>query len=273
MIYNGFMYKIIATDLDETLLNSQKHVSKQDIQSISELTDTKLVIATGRGFEAVQENLKEIGQYNKENQYLISFNGGVITENKENKILYAELMPFEDAKMLFEIGLKYDVCIHVYALDCCYAYRMFKSEKELLNAGSFNVSEFFNPDIEFLRNKKIAKVLFCKEDMPYLRNIKKEIDLDDKFAISFSSNRYLEINPKGINKGKGLLKLCEILNVDIKDTIGVGDNINDIELIQTAGLGIGVNNTLDEAKPICDVILNSTNNENPITEIIDRFIK
>ena len=68
------MYKIIATDLDETLLNDRKHVSKDDIETISKLTDCKLVIATGRGFEAVQANLKEINQYNQENQYLISFN-------------------------------------------------------------------------------------------------------------------------------------------------------------------------------------------------------
>ena len=267
------MYKIIASDLDETLLDSQKHASKQDIETINNLTDTYFVCATGRGFDSTQEVLKEIGQYNKPNTYLISFNGGVITENKDNKILYSKLMPFEDALELFNIGLKYDICIHVYTLDCCYAYRIFENESNILTTGKFHFQTFDTPDISFLKDKQIAKLLFCKEDMNYLRQIKKDMNLDDKYSISFSSNRYLELNPKGINKGISLSKLCEILNVDIKDTIGVGDNINDLELIQTAGLGIGVKNSLDEIKPYCDVILDSTNNESPITEIVNKYIK
>lgn len=267
------MYKIIAADLDETLLNSKKHVSDKDIETISKLTDTYFVCATGRGFDSTQEVLKEIGQYNKPNTYLISFNGGVITENKDNRIIYSKLLPFEDAQALFNLGLKYDVCIHVYTLDCCYAYHIFENEYNMLSAGRFHFERFDTPDISFLKDKQIAKVLFCKEDMSYLRMIRNQINLDDKYSISFSSNRYLEINPKGINKGIGLSKLCEYLNIDIKDTIGVGDNINDIELIQDSGLGIGVKNTLDEIKPYCDVILDSSNNESPITEIVDKYVK
>lgn len=267
------MYEIIASDLDETLLNDQKHVSKADIDTISKLTDTKFVIATGRGFEAVQANLKEIGQYNMSNQYLISFNGGVITECKNNRILYSHLMPFSDVQKLFNIGLKYDVCIHIYTLECCYAYRLFENEKNNLLDGSFNLKTFNNTNLDFFKDKKIAKVLFCKEDMNYLRKVKEEMDLDEEYSISFSSNRYLEINPKGIDKGSGLNKLCEILNVDIKNTIAVGDNLNDLSMIKTAGLGIGVKNSIEDIKKDCDVILDYTNNEDPITHIIDKYIK
>lgn len=265
------MYKIIATDLDETLLNDQKHVSKTDIDTISNLTQCKLVIATGRGYEAVQANLKEIDQFNKENQYLISFNGGVISENKNNRILYSKLMEFDEVQEVFNLGLKYNVCIHVYTLECCYCYRLFEKEKQLLTQGSFHIQEFNTTDLSFLKDKKIAKVLFCKIDIPYLKKIRKEIDLDDRFSISFSSDRYLEINPKGVNKGLGLLKLCEILNIDIKDTIGVGDNINDIELIQNSGIGIGVKNTIPEVIPYCDEIIDVDNNHNPITYIANKY--
>lgn len=267
------MYKIIATDLDETLLNDEKHVSRADIDTISKLSGTKLVIATGRGFEAVQSNLKEIGQYNAPEQYLISFNGGVITECKDNKILYSHLMPFEDAKELFNIGLKYDVCIHIYTLDCCYAYRLFEDERKNLVGGSFNLKTFDDNSLESFKDKKIAKVLYCKKDMDYLRKIKDEINMDDKYSISFSSGRYLEINPKGIDKGVGLQKLCEILNVNIKDTIAVGDNLNDLPMLKVAGLGIGVKNSIDDIKPDLDVLLDYTNNEDPITHIVEKYIK
>ena len=267
------MYKLIVTDLDETLLNDDKHVSKADIETISKLIDCKLVIATGRGFEAVQASLKEIGQYNMPNQYLISFNGGVITECKDNKILYSKLMPFEDVKMLFNIGLKYDVCIHIYTLDCCYAYRLFENERNNLIGGSFALDTFEDTSLEFFKDKKIAKVLFCKEDMDYLRMIKKQINLDDRFSISFSSNRYLEINPLGIDKGVGLKKLCQLLDIDIKDTIAVGDNLNDLSMIKVAGLGIGVKNSLDDIKDDLDVLLDYTNNEDPLTHIVEKYVK
>lgn len=273
MKYNsiGKMYKIIATDLDETLLNSQKHVSKDDLQTISNLNDCYFIIATGRGFKAVESTLKEIGQYNKPNTYLISFNGGVITENFNNRIIYSKLMPYDDAQFLFEKGLKFNVCIHIYTLDCCYTYRIFENEIKNLDKSNVSFINFENTDIQFLKNENIVKVLYCFEDMNYLRSIKKELNLDNKFSISFSSNRYLEFNPKGIDKGYGLKNICDILHIDIKDTIGVGDNINDIELIKTAGLGIGVNNVIDDVKPCCDLILDSTNNDSPITEIANQF--
>lgn len=266
------MYRIIASDLDETLLNSQKHVSKQDLDTISNLNNCYFVIATGRGFEAARQIIEEIGQYNKPNTYAITFNGGVIIENKDNRILYSNLMNFNDVERLFSIGLKYDVCIEICTLDCYYCYKLFDNEKNLFINGNIPFKEITTTDISFLKDAKIAKVLYVIENMDYLHSIKEEIKVDDKFSVSFSSNCYMEINPKGTSKGIGLQKLCEILNIDIKDTIGVGDNYNDLDLIKMSGLGIGVKNTIDEIKPYCDLILDSTNNDSPITEIKNRLL-
>lgn len=267
------MYKIIAIDLDETLLNDQKHVSTTDVSTISSLDDCKVVIATGRGFVSVQENLKEMGLYDKENEYVISSNGGCITENKNNQILFVKKMAFDDVEFLFKLGLKYNFCIHIYTLETTYTYNIFENERKLLENAKFSTKNLESNDISFLRNQTITKVLFCDEDIEYLKKVRKEINLEDRFSISLSSQRYLEFNEKSINKGFGLKKLCEILNIDISETIGVGDNINDITLIKDAGLGIGVKNVVDEVKPYCDVILDVTNNEDPLTDMFNRYIK
>ena len=66
--------------------------------------------------------------------------------------------------------------------------------------------------------------------------------------VSYSSNRYIEFNHQGVNKGQGLKKLAELLHVDIKDTIAIGDNFNDLSMIKVAGLGVGVQNTVEEMK-------------------------
>ena len=271
MNYNVFMYKIIVSDLDETLLNGQKHISKADIESISKLTECKFIIATGRGFGAVQHHLKEIGQYNKQNSYTMSYNGGIITENKDNRILYAKYMPFEDAKFLFNLGKKYNICINLYCEDRCYIYKLFENERILLSNNGFDLVEFEEDNIDFAKDFKIVKLLFCSEDYEYLKFIKKDMNIDDRFSISFSSQRYIELNPLGIDKGFGLRKLCELLDVDIKDTIAVGDNINDIEMIKAAGIGIGVKNTVPEVVPHCDTIIDADNNHDPISYIINKY--
>lgn len=266
------MYKLIVSDLDETLLQSDKNISTKDIEAINALNGLRFVISTGRGFESVTKTLKQLNQYDKEDTYTISFNGGIITENKDNKILYENPLSFNQASFLFELGKKYDVCIHVYTKQICYTYRIFDNEERYIKP-TMRFINFDDHNLDFLKNKTIMKVLYCNEDMNYLRDIKQEIQLDNEYEISFSANRYIEFNPKAVNKGSGLIKLCEILNIDIKDTIAIGDSINDLSMLKVAGLSIGVSNCVDEVKPYCDHILDANHNSSPISELIEKYIK
>ena len=211
------MYKIIAIDLDETLLNDSKHVSEDDIKQISQLQDCKVVIATGRGFASVQENLKEMGIYNKEKEYVISSNGGCITENKDNRLLFVQSIPYDDVEFLFNLGCKYDFCIHIYTLETTYTYNLYENERKLLNTANFNITEFNTKDLSFLKDKIVTKVLFGREDIDYLKMIRKEINLEDRFSISLSSQRYLEFNEKSINI-KGITNGIDFERYDPRDT-------------------------------------------------------
>lgn len=266
------MYKLIVSDLDETLLTSDKNVSEKDIETINNLKDVRFVLSTGRGFDSVGKTLKQINQYNKQDSYTISFNGGVITENKDNRIIYEKPLDFDMADKLFKIGLNYDVCIHVYTKKICYTYNIFENEDKYLKT-ILNFENFYNPDISFLKDEPILKVLYASEDFSYLEKIRKQIDLEDQFEISFSADKYLEFNPKGVNKGFGLIKLCELLNIDIKDTIAIGDSTNDLSMLKEAGLSIAVKNAVKEVKDVCDVILDVDHNNSPITYLIENIIK
>ena len=90
--------------------------------------------------------------------------------------------------------------------------------------------------------------------------------------VSYSSNRYLEFNQKGVNKGSGLRKLAELLGVDMKDTIAIGDNYNDLTMIQAAGLGVGVGNTVEELKPLCDYVTAADYNHGAVAEVLRKFV-
>ena len=268
------MYKIIACDLDETLLTREKTVSLKDREAIAKAQEkgVKFVLATGRGYTTVQNTLEEIGLRNLKDEYVISFNGAALTENYNNRLLYFNGITFEKAKEWFEAGLKYDVCIHVYTEKVVWGWNIPETEYDYLS-GKMEIIPLKEPNIDFLKDERLAKVLYMNTDFNYLKKIQNEIsDLLEHTEVSFSSGRYMEFNVKGADKGKGLIELAKILNVDIKDTIAVGDNYNDLPMIQAAGLGIGVANTNESMKHLCDHITKSTNNENAISEIIEQFI-
>ena len=135
------------------------------------------------------------------------------------------------------------------------------------------VTEIFDDNIDFLKGQEIVKVLYMNTDYQYLKGIENDLkEIIGDLDVSYSSNRYIEFNHQGVNKGQGLKKLAELLHVDIKDTIAIGDNFNDLSMIKVAGLGVGVQNTVEEMKKECDIITKATNNQGAIAEVINKHI-
>ncbi len=268
------MYRLIACDLDETLLSSDGSISKRNIEAIKKASSmgVKFVLATGRGFISVQDTLKTLGLYNKENEYVISYNGGGITENKDNRLLHFEGISFDLAQELYRRGLEYGLCVHVHTLDMVYVYDFTQEERDYLS-NRIAATETFERNLDFLSGQDIIKVIYMNFDYNYLHHIEEELkNIIQDVDVSYSSNRYMEFNHKGVNKGAGLKILAGLLNIPIEETIAVGDNYNDLSMIKAANLGIGVHNTVEKMKQECDYITKGTNDEDAIAEIIEKFI-
>lgn len=269
------MYRIIVCDLDETLISHDRTISQENISAIKAAcaAGVKFVPTTGRGYNSVHTTQKQLGLYQQKEQYTISYNGGAITENQDEKILYFQGITFEEASALYRRGLQYDhICIHIYTPDQVWVRNFYPEEVEYLTSRQ-PCTEIFSDDIDFLKGKEIVKVIYMNLDYDYLKKIEGEItDLTENLDVSYSSNRYMEINRKGVSKGSGLLRLCEILHVDIKDTIAIGDNYNDLTMIKEAGLGIGVANVIDEMRPACDVITENDCDHSAVAEVINKYI-
>ena len=268
------MYKIIVSDLDETLLNSSKSVSEQDKAAIRAVREmgVRFVPASGRGYRSMDKTLKELGLYGRAGEYVVSFNGGAITENRGNRLLHFQGIPFSTAEELYRRGFGYDVCIHVYTIDTVYVYNFTQSEKAFLR-GRMEVVEVQDRNLDFLRGQDIVKCLYMNTDHAYLEQIARDLSgITGDMDVSYSSNRYLEFNQKGVNKGSGLRKLAELLGVDMKDTIAIGDNYNDLTMIQAAGLGVGVGNTVEELKPLCDYVTAADCDHSAVAEVLHKFV-
>ncbi len=268
------MYKLIACDLDETLYGNDRTIPARNVEAIKRASElgVKFIPATGRGYNSVRETLVDLGLLDKEGEYVISYNGGAITENKGNRLLHFQGLPFEEAEELYRRGLNYDVCIHVYTREMVYAYNITQEEIARLSK-RMQVTEVFDRDLQFLAGQDIAKVLYENRDFDYLKKIEEELkDITGNMDVSFSSNRYIEFNSKGVTKGAGLRFVAEMLGIKREETIAIGDNFNDLSMIQEAGLGVGVQNTIQGMRQYCDYITEATNDEGGVGEVIEKFI-
>lgn len=268
------MYKLVACDLDETLLCMDRTITDANKKAIHALKEKgiRFVPCSGRGYATIDVTLKELGLYDLADEYVISFNGGAITENHNHRLLFKQGISYEMADALYQRGLQYDVCIHVYTMEDVYVYNLVPSEKEFLH-NRMDVIETDAKDLSFLKGQEIVKILYMNTDFSYLKKIEKETaDLTGDADVSFSSNRYIEFNKKGVTKGAGLRKLAEILGIDLKDTVAIGDNFNDLAMIQAAGLGACVANAVPDLKPYCDAVAQHTNDESGVAEIISRYV-
>ena len=269
-------YKLIVSDMDETLLNDNREISENNLKMIKlakEKYGVKFVPATGRGYASIQNELAKLGLYDLPKEYVISYNGAIITENKANTLLESSGLDYNIMEKIFEFGLSKDLCQHVYTKDTVYVFNVDPYEKERMdgyNGGRVYAKE---DSVDFLKNEKIYKILFQNTDIPYLMSLEEPMkNLTENCSVSYSSNRYMEFNAVGIDKGNGLRTVAKILGIDIKDTIAVGDNYNDIPMLKTAGLSVAVNNAVDDAKKSAHYVTKADNNEGALAELIEKFI-
>ena len=270
-------YKLIACDLDETLLNDEHLVGAKNVAAIKRAREeygVKFVPATGRGFMQIQPELKELQLYDLEGEYVISFNGGALTENKNNRIIEFKGLEFSKMKEIFEAGLNFDVCIHVYTPDNLYVFNLSESERQRIKNQKLEAVYPEVNSVDFLKDTPISKILYQNVDVPYLMSLEEGLKpiTDGHCAVSYSSNRYMEFNALGVDKGQGLIDLANKLGIAIEETIAVGDNYNDMAMLKVAGLSVAANNAVDDVKAACDYTTNANNIEGVVAELIEKFI-
>ncbi len=270
------MYKIIASDLDETLLDDYHQICQANKDAILEATKkgVKFVPCTGRGYMAIQSILEDLGLGNKENEYAITFNGCALTENKNNRIVFFNGLDFDKVVELFTFGKTKDVCIQIYTATEVYIYNLNEDERQRFYNQKNTFVEIDGKDLEFLRNEPIAKVLYQNLDVTYLQSFEEEMSsiTKDAVSVSYSSNRYMELNRLGVNKGDTLRKLAKLLGCKIEQTIGVGDHYNDMPMLLASGLSVAAGNAINDVKKACDYVCENDNNKGVLAEVIEKFV-
>ncbi len=270
------MYRLIASDLDETLLGPDHHISQENLAAIRKCQELgiKFVPATGRGFGSIQQTLEELGIKDAPGQYAITYNGGAIYENQGPRLISLTGMDYGLIEELYERGQKYGVCMHIYSEDKVFAYNLTDEEREFCR-GRLDLIEITDPTLDRLREsgEKFVKILYENPDFAKIKQIRSKMgDMEERTEMSCSSSRYLEFNPVGVNKGNGLKRLCAEIGLDLRETMALGDSFNDDAMIKAAGLGVGMANTTPEMRADCDVITEHDYLHGGVAEAIERFV-
>ena len=155
-----------------------------------------------------------------------------------------------------------------------YVFNLSESEAKRIQEQQVECEIMTENSMDFLKDEPISKILFQNTDVPYLMSLEPQMKsiTEGMCAVSYSSNRYMEFNKIGVDKGEGLKHLAQIIGVDLSECIAVGDNYNDLPMLEVAGLSVAAGNAVDDVKKVCDVVTKADNNEGVIAEIIERFI-
>ncbi|QGU96099.1 sugar-phosphatase [Clostridium bovifaecis] len=265
------MFKLIALDMDGTLLNEDKKISEENYLAIKKAKEkgVKVVLATGRPIKGIESYLDKLGLISNED-YCVTYNGSLVVNTGTKEVLTQVLLNSEDVHYLYDLSKKLDIDIHALTTSSCITPKLSKyTELEIkMNNIPFNEIDFHTID----DTTPVVKVMFVGEEnklSSVIKNLPKEVY--EKYTVVRSAPYFLEFLDKNVNKGAGVKALAAKLGINQYEVICIGDAGNDVHMIEYAGLGVAMGNAFPEAKKVANYITYS-NEEDGVAHVIDKFI-
>lgn len=266
--------KILFTDLDGTLLQSDHKVSDENKKAMGKALENghKIVIATGRPIASAKQIAREL-ELIREGCYVIASNGALLYDSHQDKILQEASFPKKYLRPLFESAYEEGLHIHTYSHDHVLSERDTPEIRWYEKA--IRVPALIVEDVcDYLTYDPIKSILINKESKEQLIRFRNKMEdwIQGKLTSIFSSDIMLEYCPLGVSKGRAVQELCKLLSIPIEHSVAAGDAENDISMIQAAGIGCVMRNGSAQTKEYADYITTKDNNENGFAEIIEKFL-
>lgn len=270
-------YRLLATDLDGTLLNSKKEISMGNINAINHALDSgkHVVFSTGRALGEVTHLMSLVPKM----RYILCESGALIYDWERQKILEQHTIQPDTARTILEYAAPKDIFIQIMIegqtllpKDCI--GRLEHYHNEYLGEHFKQTAVFVDSPVDVCRERGwVAEKICLYHPTPELREQSRRelagMGLD--CVMAFSEITSLEITPLGIDKGNALRGLCELLGIGIEQTIAVGDSPNDTASLLTAGLPVAVKNASEDIIAICREVV-ADNESDGVKEAIERFL-
>ncbi len=265
---NAYMnYRLVASDMDGTLLTHDKRISEGNLQAIRRAAEKGCIfcLCTGRTYVAVSSYVEQLGL----DSPVICANGAVVAM-PDGEILYEYGMSENSARILYAYAATLDLTVCVWSGNLLFANRFDKYVAHYTKVTN-TTAELFE-DIEPIIEKGVLKMIWYAdpEKMPELHSfLGKNCPEDTGWANS--TPRMIEFNDARTSKATAMAYIGEKYSIKREEMIAVGDNFNDLPMLRFAGLSVAMENAPDEIKAQCDYVTD-TNDNDGVGKALEKFV-
>lgn len=289
------MYKLIAIDLDGTLLNSYGKISDENKNAIKKAKEngTQVVIASGRHITSVKSFAKEI----KSENYSICGNGAILYDMKNDEILYNKFIDKEKILEIIEVCEQNSIYYNIYTeteiltRTIAYSALFYKQENEKKDSKYQTNIRVVTDLYNFVKNdnsNNYIKVTIYDDNLSIFNRIiqkLREIEDIDVLDVGHMSRKmikvnnedveikyyYTEITKNDVNKWNAIKVLMNKLNIGANEVVTIGDNVNDKEMLENAGLGVVMENSAEYVKKFGNVVVKD-NDSDGVAQAIEEYV-
>ena len=286
------MIKLIASDMDGTLLNHNHKIPKENVKLINFAKNQgiEFVVATGRAY---YEALPALNEENI-NCDVISFNGGIVYDKNGNIISITPMLP-KDLYYTIEILKSFDISYQLYTKNTIYTTSI---ETDINAYIDLIRSNGYEPDVEHLRaeaqqklevgyitevenielylNEKEnppIKIIAISNDISKLENAAKLLSENTSISVTSSGTNNIEIMHKNATKGTALKEIAKIYGINLENAVAIGDNLNDQAMLDIVGYSIAMKNGNIKLKEQAKYVTEKTNSEGGVADTIFKLIE
>ena len=261
------MIKLIAIDMDGTLLNEKKHIDKAQKEAIHEAIEAgiKIVLCTGRPLYGILPFYEELELHELDLEgYVILNNGCSIHSTHDWKLIDSAKMTADDIDYLYKFSEEKDDINFTLVDEKHYFNIGKKPTDELIMDANFVFSDITDITLEEAKSGKynIVKAMYLgnPEKMAEFHSNYENI-LKENYSEVLSQPYVYEVLPKGNNKGTGLKALAEKLGIKQEEVMAIGDGNNDVEMLEYANYGVAMGNATELARKAAKYITDTNGND------------
>ena len=236
--------KLVAIDIDGTLLNEKREVTKEVKEAIAAAVakGVSIVLCTGRPLPGVQEQLNELNLF-QDNDYVITYNGALVQQTKSGKIIARHGLTHEDFLEIEVMARR--VGSHLHSIDDKAIY----TPNRDISAYTIHEASLVKMPLKYRTPEEMTPDMNIVKSAPY----------------------YFEVLNKEASKGAAVANLAQHLGIDQDEIMAIGDNENDLSMIEYAGLGVAMGNAVSLVKEAANVIT-SSNDEHGVAAAIKKYV-
>ena len=260
-------YKLLALDMDGTLLGSDGKIPARNKQAIAKALQNgvRVAISTGRSFSGARWCAEALNL----RAPVISYNGAMICDPVTADALFSVELSPRDARMAIDLGLAHGTTLIIWSKGELFGYPMNDRVADYTNYACIQPKQA--TDFDALCARGVTKVLWYDDAsrVPALWASMKTQPFDN-VTVCPSNPKFLEFFSGDVSKAVALGKLCELLGISPAETVAVGDGANDMEMLSFAGLGVAMGNASDAVKSCADAVVR-TNDEGGVADVIETW--